>query len=326
MRSGRPRRTSGFTIVELLVVIAIVGVLMTLLVVAVQHARESARRTACSNHLRQIGLALNQYHTSHNVLPPAVIWSPAGEPLGDGELPIGVIDRVARYGKAKGDTIYGNWLMMLLPFLEQTSLHDSINFSLPISHADNAGARATDVAILKCPSDPYSSDDNHFMRGLAAALTTNAYARGNFALNAGPDGNCVQGITTIVEPCMNGFFVRGADLKKNNDQVWGSGMGGINKAFRLADASDGLSNTVVVDEIRAGLERADPRGVWALGQVGSSMTARHGVHDGTGGPNPSDPGKDEFIGCTMLTLWLGRDRLTDEGMACRPRSPTTERL
>ena len=320
----RASNGKGFTLIELLVVVAIIGVLATLLLVAVQHARESSRRSQCASNLRQLGLALEQYHAAHSVLPPAVIWSPKGEPLGGGELPIGVIDRVARYGDVSQDTIYANWAIMLLPYLEQTTLHRAFNFNRPVSDTGNATGRAANIAIFKCPSDPYNGADNHFQRGLAAGLSTNEYARGNFALNAGPDGNCVEGKGTLEEPCINGFFVRGADLKRNNEAVWGSGIGGVNKSFALSAVTDGLSNTVSVDEIRAGLDPLDPRGAWALGQVGSSVIARHGIHADAGRPNPCGQHVDEVVGCQSLRQKLGRDLIENECMDCLSGKATNE--
>lgn len=314
-RGGLLELQRGFTLLETLVVLGLVSILATLALVGIQQAREASRRMQCSSNLRQVGIALAAYHDLHNVLPPAVVWSPPGEPLGRGRLPIGVIDRVARYGEIESDTIYGNWVMMILPHLEQLGVYRRFNFSRPVSHPDNAMARAAEVAVLKCTSDSYNDVDNHFARGLAAGLTENLYARGNYALNCGPDGNCA-GMGTKDQPCINGFFVHGTDLLKNNDQVWGSGLGGVNKSFNYSDVIDGLSNTIVVDEIRAGLDPLDPRGVWALGQVGSSMIARHGTYAKSGRPNPCDHSGEEFIGCDALTRKLNGSELSTECMAC----------
>jgi hypothetical protein len=176
---------------------------------------------------------------------------------------------------------------------------------------------------MKCPTDPYNDPDNDYQRGLQAGLSTNTYARGNFAWNAGPDRSCVNPGTKD-EPCVNGFFVHGTDLLRNNDQVWGSGVGGVNKSFPLSAITDGLSSTVVVDEIRAGIDLLDPRGAWALGQVGSSIIAAHGSFEEDGGPNPCSASGDVFVGCDALTKRV-MGRLHQECMECLAANPAIER-
>jgi len=309
-----PARTSrAFTLLELVVVIAIVGVLVAMLLTALGGARESARRTQCSNNLRQIGIAFHAYHDQHGVLPPAVIWSPRGEPLGSGQLPVGVLDRVALFGDPTRDRTYANWVIMLLDQLEESSLRLAFDLRRPIAHPSN-GARSTDLAVMRCPSDPYN--EHHFLRGLARGLQGNAYARGNYAINVGPDAACIEGVATFEEPCVGGFFVRGLPLETTNYQVWGSGVAGVNRSFRFRDVSDGLSNTVFFDEIRSGVDPLDPRGVWALGQVGSSAIARHGSLGDAGVPNPWSDAADEFIGCQDLVQKLGGANLALIGMPC----------
>ncbi|HVU86157.1 MAG TPA: DUF1559 domain-containing protein [Pirellulales bacterium] len=294
--------------------IAIIGTLIAILLPAVQMARESARRSQCTNNLKQIGIALANYQSAMLLLPPAVIWQPKGEPLGGGNLPIGVIDRVEKFGDPNQDTVYGNWVMMLLSQLEQTSLYAICNFKKPVSDPTNAQVRESELSVFLCPSDPYATRDNHFQRGGTVGLTTNQYARGNYVMNVGPDGNCA-GPGTTENPCINGFYVNGTNLLTNNDQVWGTGVGGVNKSFPYAAVTDGLSNTIAVDEIRAGLDVLDPRGVWALGQVGSSLIARHGIFGLSGRPNPCTANGEQFIGCTVLRQKLG-SQLDAECMGC----------
>src|SRR5258708_31972905 len=130
----RSRRT-GFTLIELLVVIAIIAVLVSLLLPAVQQAREAARRSQCKNNLKQIGLALHNYHDSFSVFPPGYI---AGSPFVDGET----------------DTSPGwSWASMILPQLDQGPLSASINFSLPIQAPANANAIPTTFPFPLSP--PY---------------------------------------------------------------------------------------------------------------------------------------------------------------------------
>jgi len=119
----RPQR--GFTLVELLVVIAIIGILVALLLPAVQAAREAARRSQCLNNLKQIGLATHNYHDSFKTLP---------------------------FGQDGTGDRYSA-ISLLLPFMEQVPLHSSIDFKLPYTAPVNDAARLTELPILRCPSD-----------------------------------------------------------------------------------------------------------------------------------------------------------------------------
>jgi prepilin-type N-terminal cleavage/methylation domain-containing protein len=126
------RRRPGFTLIELLVVIAIIGILVSLLLPAVQQAREAARRTQCKNNLRQIGLALHNYHDAHFVFPPTFCVGP-----GDG----------------------GEWSLpaRVLPFVEQGNIYSRIDFGKDYNQTSPEfpfGVKAMRVAILMCPSDP----------------------------------------------------------------------------------------------------------------------------------------------------------------------------
>lgn len=141
---GRVARWSGgggFTLVELLVVIAIIGVLIGLLLPAVQAARESARRTSCSNNMKQLGLSLHSYHDSNQKLPP-VCRKPSASQSGDADY----------------DASAWGWNALLLPFAEEQSLYDSVNVAS--NTLDQSLADATMKEILKtapanvlCPSD-----------------------------------------------------------------------------------------------------------------------------------------------------------------------------
>jgi len=131
----------AFTLVELLVVIAIIGILVALLLPAVQAARESARRTTCYNNLKQIGLAMQAYHDSVRQYPSAYIVSPLSNTL------MGPPD------PESGDTGPGwGFLMMSLPFMEQGPLHQSINVNLPCWSPANAAAVKTVVPGFLCTS------------------------------------------------------------------------------------------------------------------------------------------------------------------------------
>jgi prepilin-type N-terminal cleavage/methylation domain-containing protein len=126
----------AFTIVELLVVIAIIGLVVAIVLPAVQSARETARRTECTNNLKQIGVALHNYVDLYHVFPPGY---------------------VSAFDGAGNDTGPGwGWAAMLLPELEQLTTYQQIQFGLPIEHPSNAAVRVASFPVMFCPSDPSS--------------------------------------------------------------------------------------------------------------------------------------------------------------------------
>ena len=129
------KRSGGFTLIELLVVIAIIAVLIALLLPAVQAAREAARRVQCVNNLKQMGIALHNYHDALSVFPPGYI---AASKFIDGET----------------DTAPGwSWAAMILPQLDQGPLYSATNVYLPIQAPANTTAVQTILTGFWCPSD-----------------------------------------------------------------------------------------------------------------------------------------------------------------------------
>ena len=127
------RQGRGFTLVELLVVIAIIGLLIGLLLPAVQQTREAGRRMQCMNHLKQMGLALQNYESAHRVLPSGYI---------------------SAFDTAGNDTGPGwGWASFLLPQLGEASIHQNIRFDLGIEAPSNASVRKLTMSFFHCPSD-----------------------------------------------------------------------------------------------------------------------------------------------------------------------------
>ena len=133
MKALFPRRARGFTLIELLVVIAIIAILIALLLPAVQQAREAARRSQCKNNLKQLGIALHNYHERVNCFPPGYLSrvSAAGSDLGAG----------------------WGWGAFLLNDLEQKPLYKSINFNKDVGDPTNATPRTRFLPVFFCPSD-----------------------------------------------------------------------------------------------------------------------------------------------------------------------------
>jgi len=160
MCSEHQQSRRGFTLIELLVVIAIIGVLVGLLLPAVQAARGSARRMQCVNNLKQMGLALANYESGHQVYPPAY--------LGDSRL------SGTAYGVSFPDgnlnTVSGfAWGALSLPYLEQAPVYASFNFNLPCWAPDNTTSARTKLSVFICPSATGGSD----------GYTVHRYANGN---------------------------------------------------------------------------------------------------------------------------------------------------
>lgn len=150
MKAVVRKQINGFTLIELLVVIAIIAILIALLLPAVQQAREAARRSQCKNNLKQIGLALHNYHDVHSVFPPGWV----------GRQPTGYSD--ANYCNTMGIDHQAPWTVMVLPFLDQGPLYNTFNLSRPFSDGTNGtqapnGPLVKRVSVYQCPSNPASS-------------------------------------------------------------------------------------------------------------------------------------------------------------------------
>ncbi len=146
----RTRKRPGFTLIELLVVIAIIAVLIALLLPAVQAAREAARRVQCVNNLMNIGIALQNYESSYELLPPGVVND------------TGPIQNIPKGYNA-------SWMLQLLPFLEQGAVARRFDDRVGVYAAENSTARGIVISIFLCPSDNGS-------RGGAGAIGMNNYA------------------------------------------------------------------------------------------------------------------------------------------------------
>ena len=222
-------RRNAFTLIELLVTIAIIGVLVALLLPAVQAAREAARRTRCSNHLKQIGLALHNYQGAHRCVPTTTTGpDSAGDTCGSG---------------------FYSWLSMLLPFVEEGNLYDTIDFERSLSDRcdyaysgeyldygigpdhPNAEAAGTLVGTYLCPSDPAGVVQLHD--------GGQRLAPGSYAANVGwPKESFWEGNDHPIAR-QNGVF---GLFNPSVTDPWHV------PRVKFRDITDGLSNTAAVSE------------------------------------------------------------------------------
>jgi prepilin-type N-terminal cleavage/methylation domain-containing protein len=230
MRCRTSRR--GFTLIELLVVIAIIAVLIGLLLPAVQRARESANKTKCQSNLKQIGLALHNYHDFQGGFPPGYNFLAKVLP----QTPRG--KRLDRPPPGAFDDSYApgwGWAAYLLPYVEQGPLHGQINFDIPVQSSLNINIRVTPLAVYTCPSD--QSTGRFWVRDVFNTdyleASTNSYA----ACAGGFDG-------TVYQPPVN-----------TNGLFW------QNSHIRLTEIPDGASSTIAIGERAAWLVQSPWAGV-----------------------------------------------------------------
>ncbi len=293
-------RRRAFTLVELLVVIAIIGVLVALLLPAVQAAREAARRTQCQNGVKQLGLALQNYHDSKKEFPAGstVELTQQGPNLA-------VVNPERNLNHMR------NWVVDLLPYIEQQTLYDAFDFSIPIAGGDETSqnyiARGTSLPTMLCPSD--SGNNTTLFAGRGSREGGN-WARGNYGANGG------LGWMKTDAPGAP-FTAAGAPNSVGWLDERVRGVVGVNTGLTISQITDGTSKTLLIAELRAGVSELDPRGTWAIGHPGSSTLWAHGT-DNDIGPNSCLPGGDGFMRCSILKgpSGPGEESLLADCMPC----------
>jgi len=233
MRSRKIPRFA-FTLIELLVVIAIIAILIALLLPAVQQAREAARRSQCKNNMKQLGLALHNYHDEHLAFPMGTQWSNSKP----------------------------NWRVALLPFLDQAGLYNQLDtvsgdfLSQPYSGANSIlGGLLVDVYV--CPSSTLDQNSN-------GPPTKNNSSRGQT--------HCYVGIMgAFPDPAGR---TDQCSISNYGGQYCSNGMLLPNESARMRDCTDGTSNTMIVGEQSGRVGTQDIRSVYYGGWSGCTFSGR----------------------------------------------------
>lgn len=244
------RCSRGFTLVELLVVIAIIGILIALLLPAVQAAREAARRAQCANNLKQMGLALHNYHDIHKVFPPAVL-NYGGSTHADCVYVRGGVKNVTGWA-------------LLLPFFEQQAAYDLYNFKVTSSMAFHSSSSCWTAAlvmgndtmneavyskrysVMECPSGNLPGEPESYREG-----TNDVYSRRN-------------AYRTSYFFSVGGFAASSGMYQRYQTDIR-RGVFGNEGAARIAEIRDGTSNTLAIGETLSGIYKTDTKpGPWGL--------------------------------------------------------------
>jgi prepilin-type N-terminal cleavage/methylation domain-containing protein len=290
MKNRVPFRRRGFTLVELLVVIAIIGVLVALLLPAVQAAREAARRMQCGNNLKQLALGLQNYHDTFLYLP------------------YGARTRHQTTGTQTA-TWGSSWLVATLPFCEQRPLFDKIAVADTAGSAYDGGNATTGVRgaahnakikYMLCPSSPLPETETLNN----AILVVPSYAG---IMGGGPDtgGSPVVAANVVAET-----RVRGTHQGSNTTNGYSAGgMLVVNESLTMAACTDGTANTIIVGEHAdwyysgsgtAARVRVTPHNAPAQG-IGWLAGTNRALQGGTGAPLPGNPALD-FTGGNVANL------------------------
>jgi prepilin-type N-terminal cleavage/methylation domain-containing protein/prepilin-type processing-associated H-X9-DG protein len=297
----------GFTLIELLVVIFVIGIMMALLLPAIQAAREAGRKTTCRNNLKQIGLALHHYHDVNRTFPPSAVISGFG------------------WGTADGPGPWPSWVVLILPYIEGQNVRDTLDsskttplnlnsFNSTTNQPSNGSSlqeeaaglpprgTAVNLEFMQCPSD--KGLDVKYRTQIAGTKFNpqpnqfQLFARSNYAANsclawpfAYPPGQAIApNCGTSTQDYWSGPL------------SWSArGVMGGDCSVSIKQITDGTSHTLLLAEIRAGLNEQDPRGIWAPAAAGSNALWHHA---GPGFPNDCDSGDYLAMGHGTKTLTL----------------------
>jgi len=276
----RGRASYGFTLIELLVVMAIIGVLISLLLPAVQHARESGRRTQCINNLKQIGLAMHNYETRDKLFPiGARTWWRAA-PQNTDPVPPGCTSYLEDFG----------WYAAIAPFVEQEGWYEKVNFSQCWMGLENETVRRNQFAVYMCPSSTG-------VRDIEIGNPLRARSGGCYAVNWG-NTNFGQrdknGVKFGNRPGNTPVLYTDVDKYMNSTHKWGAPF-----SFRRSKAVDGMGDGVVHTLLLSEVALIRNGGAGWEGPFGD-IGANVGGQIFTAWNTPNSPNPDEGVACPAV--------------------------
>lgn len=290
------RLRRGFTLIELLVVIAIIGVLVALLLPAVQQAREAARRSECKNNLKQLALALHNYHDAFSMFPPSVVYNGGAEVGGNAVggntcAPVGANNSSPLYSGAP-------WTVLVLPYVEQTALYNQFNSAQPfmgrVDQQTNGGAVSTNFPLqgidpgggadvipttnspsfFRCPSNPRTNSDKYINCYNACS------GGGGPAWNPALDLTVPQSTSNPMLPCYNGTPTKVVQAgvsdtaSYNLRPIWNKGPLSMNSRTDVGKVVDGTTNQILLGEtLYVGILQNFPRAVWVWSSATRTSTS-----------------------------------------------------
>jgi len=285
----------AFTLVELLVVITIIGILIALLLPAVQSAREAARRLQCTNNLKQIALALHSYTAAVSVFPPGAI-------LDTPDYPNVTYDVIANARSGQHGT---SWMLQILPYIDQSNVYNAWDFTKNV--VGNRSVAELDIAGFYCPT-----------RRRTVRSSDQPMSPLGFTAGGNDYGGCIGRANAWHNSLPHAFSPRTKAFggKTNSSGMNYAGILMPNNATSFAEIRDGTSNTILVGELQRLWGDTDETGRdgyksfdgWATGGVGTLFTAAFmppdEVYLNTGGVNNGffeSPGSEHPGGANLAT-------------------------